>query len=421
MGSVSNPGRVVLLLAALGLSARGGTTLCGGTAFPQAPVDVTSQLSQVGAGVTVTQVTNNQSNWNTYADVPAYSTLASVVTYNSFGSRNSVAVADSDGTGAQTVSGSQQGVESYVTIDGKFVYYQGQNPNQTGDLYAVPISEAGPCRQNRLSNLNWVPVSPPSALTLSNSSIDPASGKNVIAYSEGAILHRVLDDGTALPDIGLGDPESANIFHRIRLNPVFPNIMWYKRDQPQPNPSGIAMPEIWVVDLNFPDRVYSLTGSVPADHNAWSPDGTQIGYHDQTGTWYVADVLNHDGTFKLNLDGTFTARKIGPPAPFVSAANYCVWAPDGSVFLCTAGGALAGTPIFLMSLDGSMTRYLCATDSTDTIDDGIPKAGFLDMRHIVFSSDRSGTPEVYVISGFNTEFGPVRRPPPGEVRRKLRD
>jgi len=412
MGLVSDFAWLALSFATLGLSAAGSAaTLCGGTIFPQTPVDVTSSLSRVGAGVRVMQATNNESNWITYADVEAYSNLADVVTYNSFGSRNSVAIGGADGANAQTISGSQQGTETYVTIDGKFVYYQGQNPNQTADLYAVPIMEAGPCRQIRLSNLNWVPVSPPSALTLSTSSVDPASGKNVIAFSEGATLRRVLDDGTALPDITLGDPENANLFHRIRLNPVFPNIMWYKRDQPLPNPSGIAMPEIWVVDLNFPDRVYSLTGTLAADHNSWSPDGTQIGYHDQTGTWYVADVLNPDGTFKLNPDGTFTSRKIGPPAPFAWGANYCVWAPDGSVFLCTAGGAFAGTPIFLMSLDGSATEYLSATDSTDTIDDGIPKARFLDMRHIVFSSDRSGTPEVYVVSGFSTRFGLERRPP----------
>ena len=414
MGPVPDCGRAALLIAAVGLSAWGaGTNLCGGAVYPQAPVDVTAQLSSSGAGVVVTQLTNNQRNWNTYADATAYSALAGVLTFNSFGSTNAVAVASPDGSNAQTISGSQQGVETFVTPDGKFVYYQGQNPNQTGDLYAVPLTQAGACRQIRLSNLNWTPVSPPSALTLSTASIDPASGRNVIAFSEGAVLHRVLDDGTALPDLTLGDPENGSLFHRIRLNPVFPNIMWYKRDQPLPNPNGIAMPEIWVVDLSSPSKVYSLTGSVPADHNAWSPDGTEIGYHDQTGTWYVADVLNPDGTFKLNADGAFAARKIGPPAPYAYGANYCVWAPDGSVFVCTTGGAFAGIPIFLMSLDGAATRFLTATDSTGTVDAGIPKAGFLDMRHIVFSSDRSGAPETYVISGFDARLGrqPRRLPP----------
>jgi hypothetical protein len=369
------------------------------------PSNVTSQLSQVGPGVTVTQVTNTLSNWTTYADIPAFSSLGSVnvMTYNSYGSRDSVSAANFDGTNAQTISGSQQGIETYVTVDGKFVYYQGQNPNYTADLYAVPISQSGSCQQIRLSNLNWVPAATPSSLVISTSSIDPSTGKNVIAYSEGTVLHRALDDGTALPDVTLGDPENADVFHRIRLNPVFPNIMWYKRDQPLPNPSGVAQPEIWMVDLRSPNMVYSLTGSLAADHNAWSPNGRQIGYHDENGNWYVANVVNPDGTFNLS-NGAFTSARIGPPAPFVSDANYCVWAPDGSVFLCTAGGADPGTPIYLMSLDGSKTTFLAATDATGTTDDGVPKAGFLDMQHIIFTSDRTGTPQVYTITGFTTTF-----------------
>src|SRR5271157_5491061 len=319
-----------ILLALGGDALEAGTAPCVGAPVTGTPSDVTSQLSQVAAGATVTQVTHALSNWNTYSDIAAFSSPAGVMTYNSFGSRNSVAAANLDGSSPQTISGGQQAEETYVTVDGKFVYSQGQNPNQTADLYAVPISQAGSCQQLRLTNLNWVPVSPPSALTVSTSSIDPATGKNVIAYSEANILHRVLDDGTPLPDVVLGDPENANVFHRIRLNPVFPNILWYKRDQPLPNPDGVAMREIWVVNLNSPNTVYSLTGSLAADHNAWSPDGTQIGYHDENGNWHVADVVNPNGTFKLN-NGTFTSTKIGPPPPFAYDANYCVWAPDGSV------------------------------------------------------------------------------------------
>ncbi|SPE31568.1 conserved exported hypothetical protein [Candidatus Sulfopaludibacter sp. SbA3] len=385
------------------------STACAGTSVTDTPSDVTAKLSQVAAGVTVTQVTHVLSNWNTYGDIPAFSAQSGVMTFNSFGSRDTVSTAGVDGSNFQTISGSQQGTETYVTVDGRFVYYQGQNANQTADLYAVPIAQSGSCQQMRLSNLNWMPAPTPSTLVISTSGIDPATKKNVIAYSEGTVLHRVLEDGTLLPDVTLGDPENANVFHRIRLNPVFPNIVWYKRDQPLPNPDGVAEPEIWVVDLRSPNTVYSLTGTLAADHNAWSPDGRQIGYHDENGNWYVADVLNPDGTFKLN-NGTFASSRIGPPAPFVSDANYCVWAPDGSVFLCTAGGASGGTPIFLMSLDGSKAKFLSATDTTGAVFDGIPKAAFLDMQHIIFASDRSGTPQVYTLSGFTTTFPPVAAP-----------
>jgi hypothetical protein len=392
----------VVGLSGTGTTSGGGNTACSGNPITQNPTDVTGQLSNVTPGITVTQVTNNNSNWNTYADVPAFSPIAKVMSYNSFGASNSVSTASQDGTNAQTISGSQQGESTYVTVDGEFVYYQGQNPNQTADIYAVPISQAGSCQQIRLTSLNWMPVAPLPTIVISTSSVDTTTRHNVIAYSGDTLLHRVLDDGTALPAITLGDAENGNVFHRMRLNPVFTNVLWYKRDQPLPNPSGAAEPEIWMVNLNSPNTVYSVSGSTPADHASWSLDGTEIGYH-VAGVWYTASVLNSDGTFNLNGSGGFTSTKIGPPSGFVADANYCVWAPDGSVYVCT-GGAVPGSPVYLMSLDGTQTKYLSATDSTGKVDAGIPKALFLDMRHILFSSDRSGTPQVYVITGFTTTF-----------------
>ncbi len=393
-------------LSGTGTTSTQETSACAGAAVTQAPVDVTAELSEVGAGVTVTQLTNDQQNWSTYADVPAYSSLAKVMTFNTyaFGPPNTVTTANLDGSNAQTISGSQQGKCTYVSIDGKFVYYQGQNPDQSGDLYAVPISQAGSCQQNRLTNLNWQPTSgsPQGSLVISTSSLDPTTGKNVIAYAGDPLLRRVLDDATALPTVTLGDPENANVFHRMRLNPKFPSILWYKRDQPSPDPGGVAEPEIWVVNLNSPNTVYSVTGSTAADHATWSPDGTQLGYH-LGGLWYLANVLKSDGTFNVASSGTFTSTKIGPPRGFIADANYCTWAPDGSVYVCT-GGASPGSAVFLMSLDGTQTKYLSASDSTGTVDAGLPKARFLDMQHIMFASDRTGTPQIYVITGFTTTF-----------------
>jgi hypothetical protein len=399
----------VVSLSGTGTSSTGGgggggggptSNPCVGSSVTQVSTNVTQLLSQVSAGITVLQVTNNNMNWNTYADVPTYSPSTGVMTYNSFGSSNSISTANPDGSNAQTISGSQQGETAYVSVDGKFIYYQGQNPNQTADIYAVPIALAGACQQTRLTNTNWIPVAPLGSIVISTSSLS-ANGHNVIAYSGDTILHRVQDDGTALPDVTLGDSENQNVFHRMRLNPVFPNILWYKRDQPVPNPSGAAEPEIWVVNLDLPSTVYSVAGSAAADHASWSIDGTEIGYH-VGGVWYTAKVLNTDGTFNLNGTG-FTSTKIGPPQGFSADANYCVWAPDGSVYVCT-GGAVPGSPVYLMSLDGTQVKYLSATDSTGTVDAGIPKAQFFDMQHILFSSDRGGTAQVYVITGFTTTF-----------------
>jgi hypothetical protein len=386
-----------------GIGSTGGTSACVGSAITQIPQDVTSQLSSVGVGITVTQVTSATplgGSWNSYADVLAYSSPAKLMVYNYGTNPAGVASANLDGTNAQLISSSAQGTQVQMTVDGQFAYYQGQNSNGTADIYAVPISQSGNCQQIRLSQLNMTFVAPAQALIISTSSID-ATGHNVIAFSEGTQLHRVRDDGTALPDLTLGDSEDANVFHRMRLNPVFPNVLWYKRDQPAPNPNGVAEPEIWVVDLQSPNTVYSVTGSIAADHDSWSKDGTQLGYIDN-GLWHVADVLKSDGSFNVNSSGSFTLTDIGPPSSSGFSVDFCNLSPDGSVYVC----AESYKAVYLMSLDGSQTKFLASPDSSPTgaIYNGIPKPSFLDMQHIIFSSDRTGTPQVYVITGFTTTF-----------------
>jgi len=380
---------------------------CVGSALTLAPVDVTSLLSRVAPGITVTQLTGNSgASWNTYADIPAFSSPTNVITYNYGTNPNAVATTGLEGTQAQVISGSAQGTQVQVTIDGQFAYYQGQNPNQSADIYAVPLTASGDCQPIRLSQRNMKFVAPAQALIISTSSLDPATGHNVIAFSEGTILHRVLDDGSALPDLTLPDPENTGVFHRMRLNPVFPNILWYKRDQPAPNPNGVAQTEIWVIDLNNPGTVYSVSGSTgpnsPAiDHASWSNDGTKLGYIYQ-GYWWVANVLNADGTFNFNASGAFTLTRIGPSASSGFCVDFCTLSPDSSVYVC----AQSYKAIYLMSLDGAQTKFLTSPDSnsSEAIYNGIPKPRFLDMQHIMFSSDRTGAPQVYVITGFTTTF-----------------
>ena len=390
-----------------GTNSSGGTgsvvSTCVGSGINQTPTNVTSQLSSVAPALTVTQLTTASvagGSWNTYADIPTYSSPANVLVYNYGGKPAAVASANLDGTGAQVISGSAQATEVQVTADGKFVYYQGQNTDGSADVYAVPISQSGTCQQNRLSQRNMQFIAPAGALIISTSSFDSTSGHNVIAFSEGSELHEVLDDGTALPDLTLGDPENQDVFHRMRLNPVFPNILWYKRDQPAPDPGGIAQPEIWVVNLQSPNTVYSVTGSIAADHASWSKDGTKLGYI-YNGFWYQADVLNSDGSFNLN-SGAFTLTEIGPAQSSGYTVDFCNLSPDGSVYVCSE----SYRAIYLMSLDGTQTKFLASPDSSSTgaIYNGIPKPRFLDMQHIVFSSDRTGSAQVYVITGFTTTF-----------------
>ncbi len=388
-------------LFAMSGAASGEYAGCSGMPMDQNPSDVTSKLSAVAKGVTVTQLTDSGGNWNTYADIPAYSSAANAIVYNHGPSPAAVAISALNGANSQIISGRFQGTDVQVTRDGQFAYFQGQSPNGGRDVYAVHITQSGPCQRIALSQLNMRPIPPAFGLIVSTSSYDSVAKHNVIAFSEGQVLHRALDDGTSLPDLKLPDPENGDVFHRMRLNPVFPDILAYKRDASGPNPAGIAQPEIWVVNLKSPSKAYSVTGSIPSDHASWSNDGTKLGYI-YNGQWYVANVLNQDGTFKLNADGGFTLKMIGPSYSTGFTVNFCALAPDASVYVCSQ----SNRAIYLMSLDGAKTKFLASPDSAPggRIYNGIPKPRFLDSQHIVFSSDRTGVPEIYVITGFKTDF-----------------
>jgi hypothetical protein len=82
--------------------------------------------------------------------------------------------------------------------------------------------------------------------------------------------------------------------------------------------------------------------------------------------------------------------------------DFCSLSPDATLYVC----AESYQSIYLMSLDGTQTKFLVAPDSNpaESIYDGIPKPRFLDMQHIIFSSDRTGAPEVYTLTGFTTTF-----------------
>jgi hypothetical protein len=404
--SIASSAPVTVSLSGMGTEAQAA---CAGETIAQTQTNVTSQLG-ILSSVVVTRLTSAPapfSSWNTYADVPLVSTATTpnVMVTNYGTNPNGISMANADGTNAQTINGSQQGVWAVVSNDGEWVVYQGQNSDQTADLYGVNLTASGSCAPVNLSNHHLTLTAPATALIYSTSQIDPATGNDVFAFSEGISLHTVESDGSNYQTISLSDPYSSQVFHRLRLNPVFANKIWYKRDAANPNPNGTATPEIWVADITQPSVVYNsaIVGGtgVAADHNSWSPDGTSIGFV-YNGLWYTITVLNSTGTW-ANGGSFASATLVGPPAASNLAVDYCSWAPDGSEYVCAQGPdpsmGFTGL-IYLMSLDGKTTTPLAYAGSTGSVDDGIPKPHFGDMQHIYFSSDLSGVPQVYVITGF---------------------
>ena len=399
-------------------------TGCTGSALTQSQSNVTSQLSYVNnaAGVQVSQITDNATNRFYYFDVPAYSPLVNQILYVNNSSANVIVTSNTDGTGAQQISPTDTGNQSFLTGDGALAYYPKpvlSGATQGGqDLYGMFLNTSGACQEIRLSSVDLKAQAPLPVWEISGSSPDAAGGYD-IAFSPDTVVHRVhvLANGTseALATMTMGDPENNATFHRLRLNPKFPNIVMYKR-----NSTGgtTAQPEVWLVDLNtctngscaaaniinVVAKITTPPGDVPkGGHIAWSPDGLTIAFSepDIADYWLARNIVNSNGT----LNTAFTLQEIGPFSSMT--ADYCAFPPEWptvTVMGCLAGPAstLNAKTMYLMSTDGLGTvKLLTATDAQVITIAGTPMPQFAqDSTHLMFNSDRTGLPQIYVASGF---------------------
>jgi hypothetical protein len=415
--------QAITLEGAAGGTGGGGTETCTGASLPQTQTDVTSQLGYVNtaAGVNVNQITNNGCNRFYYFDVPTYSPSVNKIVYTNFetGIGNSVLWANPDGSGAAVLA-SGTGNQAFLSGDGTLAYYDKPNLAVTGasDIFGRLL--ANPSVEFQITNLAVAPTAPLPVWEISSSSPDPAGGQD-IAFSPDTLLHmvHVKADGTSvlpLPSpITLEDPESAATFHRLRLNPKFPNIVMYKRNGVAGG-TGVG-PELWVVDLNTCANNTCPVGNIVdvgaakgagnsglSGHLNWSPDGLDIAFNDsdRADYWLVKNVVNPDGSFNPG----FTLLDLGPALGTITA-DYCVFPPDwpaSTILACLAGPAspIYAKYFYLLSTDGTgTTKLLSSSDAPVLGISGTPMPRFAqDDTHILFNSDKTGGVQVYLISGF---------------------
>jgi len=289
------------------------------------------------------------------------------------------------------------------------------------DIYGMFLNSAGACQELRLTNLDVPPQNPLSVWEISGSSPDPAKGQDIV-FSPDTLLHRVhvMTNGTsqALSTITLSDPESAATFHRIRLNPKFPNIVIYKRNQLL---GTSAQPEVWLVDLdtctngtcaaskiiNVVANLQTPAGQQPkGGHINWSPDGLDIAFSepDIADYWIARNVVKVANSV-ATVNSGFTLQELGPFDTMTS--DYCAFPPgwpSSTVLACLAGPASPTNAeiLFLMSSDGNgTTKLLAGTDAQVLTIAGTPMPQFMqDGQHLMFNSDRTGVPQIYLITGF---------------------
>jgi len=432
----------VLLLVGIPLSpdfnptiAAQSQSLCTGgpsDGFPnlsEKATDVTSNLSAVANGVSVTEITSPSSGYSAsfvYYDTPVYSRATDRIVYYAYpqGGPDMIVTANVDGSDAEVIG--QSYANPILTTDGELAIFASPGTTQgTADVYAINLTQPGACARYELlshdfpqgsngeGNASYAPV-------YYYSERDPAADQDLIYIWQYSTIYRVYENGTALPPVTIPNPYGSPwaTFHHAKPNPVFPNVVAYLWDQLN---GTTGTPETYVVDLDDPSTSYLVFNSTNQGHENWAPDGERLGDADWP-YWIVADVLGPDGSILANstletydyplstpLYSYFSIERIGPndlnsTTSIEYAPQYCAWSADSSLLACSSisgqqtGSQYGNKPIYLMYLNGT-TEFLASTDSQLLSYWGEPALIFLnDSDHIIYRSDRDGTPQLYEIT-----------------------
>ncbi|MCP3141812.1 CBM96 family carbohydrate-binding protein [Pyxidicoccus xibeiensis] len=428
---------------------------CPAAPLPQSPREVTSEMTRVTPGVTVTQLTSNGWNNIAYYDIPAVVAGSNRFVYSRVRAEgaNDTATMTLDGTDARLLTDEDaSSPNTFVTPDGAMAYFPRKLPDGRVGLMAMNLN-GSTCSPSPISELYLLspagfPTGGEFVPQLSPASRSCSIDKWVIAFATDAQVHRIKGKGAgslwaSMGDVALSDPYSHEPFHRLRLSPTCPNILMYSRNR---STDGKGRKDIYLADLDRGGPPYYLGYGQDAfdagltsfrkipSHEMWSNDGLRVSYTQAVGNDHeprrlvIGDILNPDCTFRTvnpdgtsNLEGTsgiagrtFKGRVLnnwddGDGHSYVP--KFCSWSADDDLFACSgyklvpapdAGFVEGPSAIFVMNPSTGYMRFLTTTDEQPGQH---PYHGQSHLQFagnkttILFDSDRSGMPaQVYKVT-----------------------
>jgi len=324
------------------------------------------------SGVQVCPVSTSGSNRINYYDTPLYSAKFNKIVYvkKPASGPPEVTVANPDGTDEQNVG---IGLDPMMGSDGLKVYFPTRSgPGEQGaDLYSYDLGSHKMSRITHVRAARVIQYSPP---------VHTSKG-NLLVYSPGNIAYLIYDDGSENTQLDFDDPYKSDPFHRIRMSPTHPNLIFFNRNHPGENAP------LFSYDTET-KKTYSVTSR--ATHMMWAPDGIHIVYNG--GPDYHFHMIKYDGTGDRELD------------PLVREGTaYCTYPPGrDDVVACanfdTSGHYPMPGSLFLLATDGSnRVAYLCLHNAKQEGFWGEPALHYAqDQYHLLFRSDATGDPQVYM-------------------------
>lgn len=395
-----------------------GCYACGADMLLGANVRIdVSQAFGAANGLSVYQITTDhslpagdlgipQDNYLTYYDIPAFDPGCGRLTYNNYYYRpnddgtgqaiHHIMTAARDGTGATATSSC---ANAKMSSDGRLTLFGCWIAKNT---YRVDGYSSGSCQRTLVDAGYTNP-------TINPATFDPRAGRYLFPINYGTTIQLALEDGTgpggsaspsalALPDAGIPDGGSPG-FHRVRLNPRFPHLLFYRWE---------GSNEIVIFDSRM--NRWSSFDMGASSHPMWHPDGTRIGA--ANGAWVEWTVANRNGTLVWPITKSAGIGPFGQSG--VPPIFYGSYSRDGrylavSTSQCNADAGTTVGRIYLLDLQTGAATRLC-----DAHNDMLRDAGACDTQHsifapvlhilddnktIVFQSNYTGRTQLYLIEG----------------------
>jgi hypothetical protein len=203
-----------------------------------------------------------------------------------------------------------------------------------------------------------------------------------IIYLRNGMLRRFRP--TTLEDIALTDSLDGRVNDPLALSPDGKSIAYSTTDTQGVN-------HLWIVNLDLRSRYRPVGLDDPADHPAWSPNGTKLAFRRLTANGPELWV------YDLSASGANAYRR-GGPLDITGAA----WLNDNStIFVSTGSGDAAALYRVNIFSAGEVGGTVKVTGSKEAPNGSTPNTPVYDRR-VAFVGQVDHLPQVYLMNGDGT-------------------